>query len=144
MILQVSNIHKISWWKFRRQTSVFQSVTWNMMSYLRKRGWKFFEFFVGPRVVVSKYLEIFYVKEAEYCPFETNWEMSPTYSPWDNLWSISEIADGDRNVSHVSSSSRISLPFWYRLLGKFTNHDDFALTVRYRSSHLKHKLKNSH
>ena len=31
----------------------------------------------------------------------TNWEMSLTYSPKDNLWSISEIVDGDRKVTHL-------------------------------------------
>ena len=41
----------------------------------------------------------------------TKWEMSLTYSPKDNLWSISEIVDGERSVNRVSLSQRISPPF---------------------------------
>ena len=70
-----------------------------MMSYL-KRGWKFFEFFVRPLVVVGKYLEIFHLREGESAVLlKTNWEISQIYSSKDNLLSISEIADGERDLS---------------------------------------------
>ena len=62
--------------------------------------------------MVDKFLEIFDLAEGESSVFlRTNWEMTLTYSPWDNLWSITEIVDGDRKVSHVSSSYPITPPF---------------------------------
>ena len=62
--------------------------------------------------MVRKYLEIFHLGEGEFTALlRINWEMSLAYSPYDNLWSISEIVDGDRKVSRVSSSLRISPPF---------------------------------
>ena len=55
--------------------------------------------------VARKYLEIFHLGQGESTVLlRTNWEMSLAYSLRDNLWSISEIVDGDRKVSHVSSS----------------------------------------
>ena len=47
--------------------------------------------------MVGKYLENFHLGIGEYTGLlRTNWEMSLTYSPKDNLWSISEIVDGER------------------------------------------------
>ena len=41
--------------------------------------------------VVGRYLEIFHLGEGESTVLlKTNWEMSLTYSPEANLWSISE------------------------------------------------------
>ena len=53
--------------------------------------------------MVGKDLEIFHLGVGESAGLlRTNWEMSLTYSPKDNLWSISEIVDGERRVSRVS------------------------------------------
>ena len=55
--------------------------------------------------MVVKYLEIFHMGESESVGLlRTNWEMSLTYSPKDNLWSISKIIKGERWVNHVSHS----------------------------------------
>ena len=55
--------------------------------------------------MVGKYLEIFHLGVGESPGLlRTNWEISLTYSPEDNLWSMSEIVDGERRVSHVSRS----------------------------------------
>ena len=52
--------------------------------------------------MVGKYLELFHLGEGESTVLlRTYMEMSLTYSPYDNLWSISEIVDGDRNVTHL-------------------------------------------
>ena len=48
---------------------------------LDPRGWKCFEFFARPRLVVSKYLEIVRLGEGESNGLlNTIWEMSLTYS----------------------------------------------------------------
>ena len=53
--------------------------------------------------MVGKYLEIFHLEVGESTGLlRTKFEMSLTYSP--NLWSISEIVDGERRVTHVSRS----------------------------------------
>jgi len=63
--------------------SIFERVGLNMLSYLmQKSGWKFFEFFVRPRVVEGKYLELFHLGEGESTVLlRTYREMSLTYSP---------------------------------------------------------------
>ena len=62
--------------------------------------------------MVGKHVEIFHLGVGESTGLlRTNREMSLTYSPKDNLWSISGIADGEGRVSHLSSSKRISPPF---------------------------------
>ena len=75
------------------------------MPYLKQKR---FEFFVRPRVAVGKYLEIYHLGEEESIVLlEINWEMSLIYSPVD-LWSMSEIVERERGVSHVSRSQRLS------------------------------------
>ena len=75
--------------------------------------------------MVGKNLEIFLLGVGESTGLlPTNWETSRTYSPKDNLWSISEIVDGERRESHV---------FRKKTNSNETNHYDFALTVRCRS-----------
>ena len=55
--------------------------------------------------MVGKYLEIFHLRVGESAGLlRTNWEISLTYSPKDNLWSMSEMVDDERRVSHVSRS----------------------------------------
>lgn len=105
------------------------------MCYLMQKWLEFFEFFVRPHVVVGKYLEILHVGEGESIVLlRTNWEISLTYSPSDNLWSIYEIIDGDRKVLVMCLFLCGSVcHFDIAWLQKFTNHDSFALTVRYRS-----------
>ena len=72
-----------------------------MMPYLKQKR---FEFFVRPRVVVGKYLEIFHLGEEESIVLlGINWEMSLIHSPVD-LWSMSEIVEREKGVSHVSRS----------------------------------------
>ena len=62
-----------------------------------------------PRVVVGKYLKIFHLGEGEISLLlRMNWEMSQTYSSKDNMWSIFEIADGERKVSHANPYSSFS------------------------------------
>ena len=106
------------------------------MPYLTQKRFKFFELFVRARVVVDKYLENFHLGIGESTGLlRTKWEMSLTYPPKDNLWSISEIVDGERVtwewVTFLVLSG--SLRHFDVLLWKFTNHDNFALTVRYHS-----------
>ena len=82
-----------------------------------KRGWKFFVFFVRPLVVGGKCLKIFNLGKGESTVLlKTNREMLLTYYPKNNLWLISESVNGDRKVSHVSSSYRINWPFWCRFV----------------------------
>ena len=55
--------------------------------------------------MVGKYLEISHLGVGESAGLlRKNWKMSLTYSPKDNLWSISEIVDGEKTVSRVSRS----------------------------------------
>ena len=58
--------------------------------------------------MVGKYLEILHLGVGESTGLlRTNWEMLLSYFPYDNLWSISEIVDEDRKVSHVSRSATL-------------------------------------
>ena len=59
---------------------------------------------------MGKYLKIFHLGVGESAGLlRTNWEMSLTYSPKDNLWSISEIVDGESRVSRVSFLADLSV-----------------------------------
>ena len=104
MIFQVSNIifpdeNAASRCQYSKESDKIWCLTW------LKRGWEFFEFFVRPRVVVSNYFKINHLGEGESTVhLRTNLEMSVTYSPKNNLWSISKTVNGYRKGSHVSSS----------------------------------------
>ena len=67
-----SKQHNMSWSKFQRQMSIFQRVGHNMMLYLTQKNWKFFEFFVRPRVVVCKHLKTFRLGVSESTGFFKN------------------------------------------------------------------------
>ena len=62
--------------QYSKESHKIWCLTWH------KRGWKFFEFFVKPVIVVGKYLEIFHLGEGESTVLmRTNWEMSLTFLP---------------------------------------------------------------
>ena len=73
----VSKQHNMSWSNYRRRRWIFRRIGHNMMPYLTQRSLAFFEFFVRPRVVVGKYLEIFHQWVGESTGLlKANWEMS--------------------------------------------------------------------
>lgn len=67
------------------------------------------------------------------CLFFSSFLVRSPKFPVVNLWSISEIVVRERKVSHVSRLSGSVNHFDVALLWRFINHDDFALTIRYRS-----------
>ena len=87
--------------------------------------------------MVGKYLETIHLGVGESTVLlRTSWEMSVTYSPCaDHLWPTSEVVDGKNKVSHVSYVFSGSVRHFHNiaLRRKFSNHDDFVVTVRYRS-----------
>ena len=117
MINQIRNI-LCPGQKFQRNMSKVRAQYDALLA--RNKVLKALKFFFRPRAVVGKYLKIIHLGVGgSTSPSRTKNKMSLTYCP----------QGGEKGKPCLCASVR---QLEVDLLSKFTNHDDFALSVRYR------------